>query len=121
MLNLLILFTAFTLSGHTAVQTISEKETAPIPPPLTQTPSHQHYMLISPSARASDFQQAFELLRKEKTAGKVYFQLADGTTITNVIEMTLMPNSTLVLFRYNSNQGVRLQVVKLEDILNIFY
>jgi hypothetical protein len=110
-------------SGHAAMQTVSPKEAVPPmpPPPPAQGSLMQSYMMISPSSRAMDFQQAFEQLRKEKTAGKVYFQLSDGSTISNVIDMTLMPNSTLIIFRYNSNQGVRFQVVKVEDILYINY
>jgi hypothetical protein len=108
------------------MQTTSTKDANPaaqssIPPPMTQGTPVQSYMAISPSARALDFQQAFEQLRKEKTAGKVYFQLIDGTTIANIIEMSLMSNSTLILFRFNSNQGIRFQIVKIEDILNIYY
>lgn len=111
------------VTAHAAVQTISPKDTVatPMPPPSTGGIAMQSYMHISPAQRAQDFQQAFEQLRKEKTAGKVYFQLADGTTISNVIDMNLMSNSTLVMFRFNSSQGVRFQVVKVEDILNIYY
>ena len=72
-------------------------------------------------SRALDYQTAFEQLRKEKTAGKVYFQLTDGSSIANIIDMNIMPNSTLIVFRFNSSQGVRFQVVKVEDILNIYY
>ena len=78
-------------------------------------------MMIPPAARAADFQQAFEQLRKEKTTGRVYFQLNDGTMISNVIEMTLMANSTLILFRYNSTNGVGFKLVKVEDILQLGY
>lgn len=108
-------------TGHASVQTITPKDAAsmPLPPPAgAPIPS---YMRISPAQRAQDYQQAFEQLRKEKTAGKVYFQLADGTTISNVIDMNLMTNGTLVMFRFNSSQGVRFQIVKVEDILNIYY
>ncbi len=95
---------------------------APTPPPHHAAgPFITTYMMISPSARALDFQEAFEQLRKEKSAGKVYFELADGTIISNVIDMTMMSNSTLVMLRFNSNQGIRFQVVKVEDILNLRY
>jgi hypothetical protein len=109
--------------GHAAVQTITPKEgaDAAIPPQQMQGSSTQSYMMISPVSRAEDFQQVFEMLRKEKTTGKVYFRLADGLMISNVIEMTLLPNSTLVLFRFNSAQGIRFQVVKVEDISAIGY
>lgn len=81
----------------------------------------QSYMMISPVARAQDLLQAYEALRKEKTSAKVFFQLVDGSALYNVIEMTLMSNSTLILFRLNTPQGIRFQLVKVEDILNINY
>jgi hypothetical protein len=77
-------------------------------------------MSIDPKARALDYAQAFEMLRKEKTSNKVVFQLADGSTLSNVIEMTVIGNGTLILFKVSSNtQGIRLQVVEVEKILAI--
>lgn len=122
-----IFFLTFATIGHTATQTVnpahsmgaSSSEQPPFH--IAQNASTQSYMMISPVARAQDFQQAYEMLRKEKTSGKVYFQLADGSKIFNVIEMTPMPNSTLVLFKLNSQQGIHFQIVKIEDIANISY
>ncbi len=94
-----------------------KKESAP--QPHLQAPSS--YMQIEPHARALDYQQAFEQLRKEKTSGKVYFQLTNGNTISNIIDMTLMPNSTLILFRFNSTQGIKFQTVKIEEISSLNY
>jgi len=70
---------------------------------------------------AQDFQQAYDMLKKEKTAGKVYFQFSDGSSIGNIIDMTTMANGTIVLFRYNSSQGIKFQIVKIEDILTLQY
>ncbi len=121
-----IAFLTVATAGHAAVQTVSPKDAADnvqpmAPPEHMQGSTTNSYMMISPTSRAMDFQTAFENLRKEKSTGKVYFQLADGSTISNVIEMTLLPNSTLILFRFNSSQGIRFQVVKVEDIMNIGY
>jgi hypothetical protein len=103
-------------------QTITPSDAkAPTPPHRDAGTSIITYMMISPSARALDFQQAFEQMRKEKSTGKVYFELVDGTIISNIIDMNMMANSTLILFRFNSNQGIRFQVVKVEEILNIRY
>ena len=95
-----------------------------LPAPLhqqMQSSQTQSYMTILPAARAQDLLQAFEALKKEKTAAKLYFELADGSILSGVIEMTLMSNSTLILFRLNTPQGIHLQLVKVEDILNINY
>ncbi|MBS0604696.1 MAG: hypothetical protein JSS60_06640 [Verrucomicrobia bacterium] len=125
MLKLTVALLSFAAAGHAAMQTASPNDGGGMmqmmPPQNMRGSSMQSYMMISPTARALDFQSAFETMRKEKTTGKVYFQLADGSTISNVIDMTLLPNSTLFLFRFNSSQGIRFQVVKVEDILNISY
>lgn len=123
----LIALLPFAASGYAAVQTGTHPDGTDNSPQFSpsilgpESQTAQSYMLIPPSARALDFLQAFELLRKEKSTGKVYFQLTNGSTISNVIEMSLMPNSTLILFRFNSSQGIRFQVVKVEDIQNIGY
>lgn len=91
---------------------------------LTSLPQEEmlnSYMLITPQSRAADYLQAFEILRKEKTAGKVFFQLKDGSTLTNLIEISALPNSTLLLCRYNSNQGIKFQVIKVEEIATLSY
>ncbi len=91
------------------------------PPPAKTTAPMTTYMMISPSERALDYQQAFEQMRAEKSTGKVYFELADGSTISNIIEMHVLQNSTLILFRYTSNQEIRYRVVKVEDIRDLRY
>lgn len=116
-----IFFLPLATSGHAAIQTVTPNNAADTTLPFHPGATTQSYMIITPTARAQDFQQAYETLKKEKSAGKVYFQLADGSKLFNVIEMTLMPNSTLVLFRLNSQQGINFQIVRIEDIATINY
>lgn len=114
-----LLLPLFFGSAHAAVQTaapVAEPQHAPAAP---NTPSSS--LVIDPKMRAQDFKEAFETLRKEKTTGKVFFQLMNGSTVSNIIDMTLMSNSTLILFRFNSTQGIRFQLVKVEEIASISY
>jgi hypothetical protein len=106
-----------------AAQTVVSQETAQAPavPAPVMEGNTKAYMAIAPGDRAADFLQAFDALRREKTTGKVFFQLSDGTLISNVIDVTAMSHSSLLLFRFNSNQGIRLQVVKIEDIASLGY
>lgn len=102
-------------------ETLSNEMPA-VPPPLLKASAAPSYFSIPLKERALDLQQAFELLKREKTTGKVYFQLADNSNISNIIDMTLLPNNSLILFRYNTNnQGIKLQVVKIEDIVGLSY
>jgi len=115
-------FLAIAASGL-AAQTTPPDANPPVPLPqhTPAGPTTLTYMMIAPASRALDFQQAFEQMRAEKSTGKVYFELADGTIISNIIDMHVMQNSTLILFRFNSNQGIRYQVVKVEDIRDLRY
>ncbi|SRR5581483_213752 len=96
-------------------------DTTSLTPPFHSSFSTQSYMMIAPAARAQDLKQAYEALKREKTAGKVFFELTDGSRIFNVIEMIPMSNSTLVLFRVSAQEGIHFQVVRIEDIANVSY
>jgi len=78
-------------------------------------------MIVDPKARAADYEAAFNLLKQEKSTAKVVFELADGEKISNVIDMKMMPNNTLVVFRYSTPQGIRFQAVEIEDIVGIMH
>ena len=78
-------------------------------------------MIIDPKARADDYKKAFDILKQEKSTSKVFFQLADGTQISNVIEMQLLPSNTLILFRYSTPQGIKFHVVEIEDVVGILH
>jgi hypothetical protein len=123
MKTLLALLSLSALSLHADLVTISEKNDTPQVslPPAASKENFSSYMMIDPKLRALDYQQAFEQLRKQKTTAKVYFQLANGDMISNIIDMSLMPNSTLILFRSNSQQGIQLQLVKIEEIAGLHY
>ncbi len=78
-------------------------------------------LMIDPTMRALDYQQAYETLRKEKPSNKVCISLLNGSSLSNIIEMQKMANSTLFLIRYNSPQGIKIQAVELESIIGIGY
>ncbi|MDN3505635.1 MAG: hypothetical protein P0S96_00185 [Simkaniaceae bacterium] len=78
-------------------------------------------MVIDPKERANDYVKAWEMLKQEKSSAKVSFTLASGQRISNVIEMKPMPGDTLIVFRYSTPQGIRFQVVEVEDILSLMH
>jgi hypothetical protein len=90
-------------------------------PPLPACQSTQNYMMIDPKARALDYIQAFEMLRKEKTSSKVFFEIVNGSTIGNIIEILLMGNGTLLYVKYNTQQGIKFQVISVEEIKQLGY
>lgn len=90
---------------------------ASLEPPLP----NQSYMMIDLKQRANDYKEAFEVLKKEKGTGKVYFQLLEGTKISNIIDMTLMSSGHLIVFKFNTQQGIKQQVVPVEQIAELSY
>lgn len=76
-------------------------------------------MIIDPKERASDYVKAFEFLKQEKSVSKIFFHIRGGLKISNVIDIKAMPGNTLMVFRYNTPQGIKFQVVGIEDILGI--
>lgn len=96
-----------------------ERKAAAISRP--KEPASNSIMIITPKDRADDLQKAFQILRDEKSTAKVYFDLAGGKKISNVIEMKAMPGNTLILFRYSTPQGIKFEVASVEDILGIFH
>ena len=78
-------------------------------------------LMLDPTMRALDYQQAYDTLRKEKPSNKVCITLLNGSILSNIIEMQKMTNSTLFLIRYNSPQGIKIQAVELEFIEGIGY
>jgi len=91
----------------------------PITPMLDA--KNQSYMVIDLKERANDYKEAFDNLKKEKGVGKVFFQLANGNIITNIVEMTLTGNGHLILFKFNTTQGIKFQVVPVEQITALSY
>jgi len=86
-----------------------------------ETPSQlpQIQFTVEPKARALDYLQAFTFLRQEKTPGKVVFFLKDGTSLTNIIDIQLMDQGSLLILRYNSGQGIKFRVLGLEEIARL--
>ena len=49
-------------------------------------------------------------------ASKLAVKLLDGSSITEILDMKVMPGGTIIIFRTNTLQGQKFQLVKIEDI-----
>lgn len=83
--------------------------------------SSRSIMVVDPKQRADDYIRAFEMLKQEKSSNKVYFEIAGGKKITNVIDLKLLPNNTLIMFRFNTPDGINFEVVEIEDIRGVHH
>jgi hypothetical protein len=77
-------------------------------------------MIIEPKARAQDYREAFELLRKEKPTVKINIQTSTGT-LANVSDLSAAANGTLMLVKVPFPQGTKYLIVPIEDIKEVAY
>ena len=76
-------------------------------------------MLIDREMRAKDFQSAFDYLKNSNTAAKIFVKLKSGHSISEIISMEVMPQGTLIIFQTNTTQGVKYDVINIENIESI--
>lgn len=95
----------------------------PTPPaaPIVSTMSEKGVMLIDPKARASDYIQVFDLLRRDKPTMKIMIRGQNGQTLNNVTDLSTTHNGTLFIVKVMSNQGTKYQFLPVEEILEINY
>jgi hypothetical protein len=76
-------------------------------------------MIINPIERAKDYKEVYTYLKTQKSAGKVTFTMRDGSMLSNISEIVLPNNGSMLVFRLNTTQGVKYKVVKVEDITSV--
>lgn len=108
-LFLFCFFTSFAYSAPDAPAPISTT----VMPPLKGADA---YIMIDPKSRASDLKEAFDLLKREKTAPKVLIQLSDGSSLSNIVDLSIASSGTLLIIKINGAQGLRYQIVAVEDV-----
>lgn len=95
-------------------------KTPPAPLVSAMNTGNKSIVVIDPKARAADYVQAFDLLRKDKPTMKIMVRTASGA-LMNVTDLTAASGGTLLLLRILSNQGTRIQVLPVEEIMEINY
>ena len=76
-------------------------------------------MIINPEMRAKDFQSAFDYLKNSNIAAQISVKLKNGHSISEIISMEVMPQGTLIIFQTNTTQGLKHDVVNIENIESI--
>ncbi len=82
--------------------------------------STKSMMLIDPKARANDFAQAFEFLRKDKPTQKIQIRTSN-TVLQSVSEVSASSGGTFLMIKLLTNQGVRVEFVPIEQVMEIQY
>ena len=78
-------------------------------------------LFIDPKNRATDYVQAFELLRKDKPSVKISLKTERDPVISNIGEITASANGTLLFVKVPSNQGSKYVIVPIEELVEIGY
>jgi|GEM_PF-1711194 len=97
-----------------------EKNAAPPSAVAAAVQEAHSSMIIEPKARAQDYTQAFELLRRERPSLKINIQTSSGL-LANVAELSSADNGTLMLIKIPFSQGSKYLIVPIEDIKEISY
>jgi hypothetical protein len=95
--------------------------TTALPPQEPVPPTDSRLSIaIQPKMRADDLIKAFELLKKEKPTSKISLRTPGGI-LTNITDMSALPNGTLIVVKFTSQQGSKIQFLLIEEIQEIFY
>ena len=73
-------------------------------------------MIISPEGRAKDIQAAIKYLKLHAPTSQPKIKLSDGSTISGILSVDVMPGGTIVIFKVNSLKGVQYEIEKIENI-----
>ena len=83
---------------------------------LGQPQGPSEIMIIYPEARAKDLVSAFLYLKKMSVATQMGVKLIDGTVITGILDMEVMPGGTIVIIKINTMKGQEYRAIKTETI-----
>lgn len=76
-------------------------------------------MIISPEGRAKDIKAAIEFLKKRSPTTKPSIKMSNGSTITGILDVEVMPGGTVLIFQVASLKGIQYQVENIENINSI--
>jgi hypothetical protein len=91
------------------------------PPAAITTTTSRSVLVIDPKARANDWMQAFDLLRKDKPTAKMMVRTLSGQTLSNISDLSVTQGGTLFMLRIVSNQGYKYQFLPVEELLEVTY
>jgi hypothetical protein len=97
--------------------TPSSANNAPI---ISMDPRNKSTIVIDSKARAGDYVQAFDFLRKDKPTLRIALQTTE-TLFSGVADLVAASGGTLLMAKVPSNQGYKTVIIPVEQILEISY
>lgn len=89
--------------------------------PTTSSSNEKTTILIQAKARADDLVQAFEMFKKEKPTFRIAARLSNGSTLSDILELTAMPNGTLFIAKTSTSMGQKSQIISVDDIVDFYF
>ena len=108
----------YVIDGLSAAESKSfeDKMSAAVAPKKTGA---NDIMIINPDNRAKDFKAAFDILQQEVQGSKIVFTLTDKSTISDIMEIQVLPGGTMLSFMLNTTKGIKYKIVPIEQIKSI--
>ena len=78
-------------------------------------------MIIDAKARAEDILSAYDQLKHEKPTYHISARTYSGHILSNILDIAAMPNGTWLLIHISTIQGVKTQLISVDDIMDLFY
>lgn len=115
-------FPLILLIANALVAQEAAKPVAPPTPPaaVAATIDNKSVMIIDPKARTNDYVQAFDFLRKDKPTLKIMVRTTQSI-ILGVTDVTASASGTLLMIKTLSNQGIKVQFIPVEQVMEINY
>ena len=95
---------------------IAETTAATLASPSSPGGPSQEMMIIPPHDRAADLLEAYLFLKQHNIASSILVIMKDKSTLTNILDIQIMKNGTLLIFKVNTLQGEKYMLVKTEDV-----
>lgn len=110
----------YAIAGITPqIQKEFEEKTAAVETNKQRQSGSQEVMIINPEKRAQDFKAAFDLLKSQAQSEKIVFLLTDKSTISGIMEVSVLPGGTMLSFMINTTRGVKYKIIPIEQIQSI--
>jgi len=99
-------------SAELAAMTIAQKDD-------NKSRGISEVMIISPELRAKDLQAAIKFLNQHVPTSKPNITLSDGSKITSIMNVEVMPGGTILIFKVTSLKGLQYKVVNIEEVQSL--
>lgn len=126
-----LLSSSILMAAQEPIYTVSSSQYFQNQPKLTENESSTHkavaakesqsggqseIMIITPESRAQDIVSAFQFLRKMSAGTKIAVKLTNGSLLTEIMDMEVMPGGTMIIFKVTTMKGQQYRVEKIENI-----